>query len=233
MENKIPYKGYVIAIDQDQYAESPDGNGDDELFLVGWHREFTVTRDGYDRDTVRALLNGLKDEDGNRHEAAHEIARKYHVFPLEAYIHSGVALYLAGESTTDRAYDVSALGAVFVKRIRENKWHTRAKAEKAARSLIAEWNMCLSGDVWCVTVQDQDGEAIDGSYGGSYGYDDSVQQAKETIDRIVESDIEPPYLKAHAREVLSNNFDAILKSFKDGKHRTQIGRALQKAIHNL
>lgn len=234
MEEKIEYNGYVINITQDIYAVSPDNNGDTELFLVGFHRKFSVERNGFDKDTVIAALHGGKDDPDaiERDENAVNILKKYHVFPLEAYIHSGVALYLGGEATTDREWDVSALGAVFVERSKENDWLTRGKAEKAARQLIETWNQYLSGDVWCVDVQDQDGESIDGSYGGSYGYNDAVQQAKECIDSLVGSNVEPPYLKKDARKVLSDNFETILSKFDDDT-RPQIGRALQKAINNL
>ena len=230
MENKIDYKGYVIRIDPDIYAESPDANENADLFLVGFHRNFTVKREDYKKDTVRALLNGMRNEDGTRNEYAHNIAKKYHVFPLEAYIHSGVMLYLGGEARTDRDYDVSALGAVFVQR---SIWRTRKQAEAAARALIAEWNQYLSGDVWCVDVQDQDGETLDGSYGGTYGYEDAVQQAKDTIDRLVELDGHRlPFLKRDARAILHERFDRIMDAFKDDE-RVLVGKALQKAINNL
>ena len=46
-----------------------------------------------------------------------ELEKKYHIFGLEAYIHSGVVLALSSECNfSDRQWDVLQLGAVFVAR---------------------------------------------------------------------------------------------------------------------
>lgn len=151
----------TIRIEYDMDPQSPDTWGDDGLFLVGYHRDFTVYRDKVvTEDQCRALLSGdYEDVDKN---TIKELKKIYHIFPLEAYIHSGVALYLANECQVDRAWDVSLLGAVFVSR---QEWKTREKAEKAARGLIETWNDCLSGNVYGYVVGDERGEHLDSCYG--------------------------------------------------------------------
>lgn len=230
MTEPTQYKGYTLKIEPDQDAESPNTWGNDSLFLVGFNRrEFYVERQGFSEGLVTSLLNGCKHEDGSKNDEAHAIAKKYHVFPLEAYIHSGVALYLAGEASTDRQWDVSPLGTVFVSR---KEWRTRAQAEEAARSLIAEWNQYLIGDVYTIDILNQDGDTVD-SCSGFYGYDDALQSAKEMVNTRLKADKKnPPMYKKDARAILEKNKRTLLCTFHS-KVYEQVEKALTIAINNL
>jgi hypothetical protein len=112
------------------------------------------------------------------------VFESFHVFPLEAYIHSGVRLYLSGGCAVDRAWDVSQIGAVLVSRA---EWPERDAAEKAAQGLIDTWNCYLSGDVWVLTVTDPEGGEVDGPCGGYYGDDYTLAEGKAIVDRILSS----------------------------------------------
>jgi hypothetical protein len=219
---KIEHKGYTIEIESEEYADSPDEWGGTSVFLVGFHRDFTVTRKGFEKEVVQALFSGTPPR---------EIAKQYHIFPLEAYIHSGVSLYLANEAQIDRQWDVSQLGAVFVDR-KEAK--TRKEAEKMARGLIGTWNMYLSGDVWQVNVKDQDGQVIDGC-GGFYGFENAKQSGIQTADSLAEKDaINPPMYKKEARAWLSVRVPELLSSFtEDKKLHDKMAQALAIALNNL
>jgi len=206
------YKELDINIYHDEDARSPDEDGDDGLFLVGYHRNFTVDRgqralvpictdetfaDGQrhyldaksrwysydeakkegliDKETRRGeytpgisqslaqnIARGGKYEDGSVCDEAAEYVRKYHIFGLEAYIHSGVVLALSREGGfPDRQWDVSQLGLVFAAK---KEWRMRKSAEKAARGLVSTWNDYLSGNVYGYVVE-PGGDSCWGHYG--------------------------------------------------------------------
>lgn len=165
MSNKIQHRGCIVEIERDEYAETPDSWGDDSLFLVAGHRDFWVP--GPDKEEP---------------ERAKERYKTHYVFGLEAYIHGGVVLALAGEGNfPDRQWDVSRLGYVFVSKA---DYGDKDRAREIALSLIREWNMYLSGDVWNVSITGPTGDDIE-TFGGVYGdYDETVAEAKRTIDRV-------------------------------------------------
>ena len=159
-----------IKIYEDTNAQSPEEEGDESLFLVGYHRNFTVTRDQIvTQGQCRAIFT--RDPDEDEKQTAKEFTKKYHVFGLEAYIHGGVVLALSREGNfVDRQWDVSQLGAVFVSR---KEWKTADKARKAALGLIKYWNDTLSGNVYGYVVEDERGEHLDSCWGFYGDYEDS------------------------------------------------------------
>ncbi len=178
-------KNLTIEIYTDYDAESPDAYGDDGLFLVGYHRDFTVKRDKIvTKDECIAALDpkysGSVVNDDGLVSAGADLRAKYHVFPLEAYIHGGVSLYLSGGATIDRQWDVSQLGAVFVSR---TEWPDADKARKAALSLIQEWNDVLSGNVYGYIVRDERGNDLDSCWGfiGDYDADGGILSEARAI----------------------------------------------------
>ena len=196
-KTKVGYTARYLV--RDDNPISPDEDGDDALFLVGYHRDFTVDGprvyhklpDGVkrdpadkghlkvDREEARAIMRGGKYEDDSIHEAARDLIKEYHIFGLEAYIHSGVALALSHEGNfCDRQWDVSQLGLVFVSK---KYYRTNKKARKAALSLIENWNAYLSGDVYgCVREKyDKDKKQIsEDSCGGFSGYIYAIEELK-------------------------------------------------------
>ncbi len=183
---------------QDDNAMSPDEDEDEGLFLVGYHRDFTVNREKrkYDKETGRStvidngiskelaqhIANGGKYEDGSIDSEAKDYIKKYHIFGLEAYIHSGVVLALSNEGNfCDRQWDVSQLGLVFVSK---EEWKTRVKAREAAIGLIETWNQYLSGDTYGIVKEtyDKDKEQLDhDACWGFGGYDYALESLKTEI----------------------------------------------------
>lgn len=235
------YRGLTIKIFQDDYAESPEDWKDEGLFLVAYHRNFTVDRgqrelvtifneedfkkdngyqgrvyaDGYgwksyeeakeqnlinkqvhrgryvpgiSEGLAECIANGGKYEDGSINDEAKDYLKKYHVFGLEAYIHSGVSLSLSRQGNfPDRRWDVSELGLVFVAK---NEARTRAKAQKLARGLISTWNQYLSGAVYGFKLENAVEEEIDscwGYYGDYDAKDGLLDEVRATVDRITEN----------------------------------------------
>lgn len=166
MKNEITYKGHTIKIIQDENAESPQSWGDGNLFLVANHRQFYVAEPGAKRVP----------EDPQ--ELVERYGKTHWIFPLEAYIHSGVRLAFGHEGNfPDRRWDVSQLGFVFVAK---SEWRLSRKAREAAATLIKTWNDYLSGDVWGYQI-DEDGD----SCWGFYGYDYCLQEARSSVDYMV------------------------------------------------
>lgn len=198
------YKNCTIKIYPDEDAQSPDEWEDDNIFLVAYHRNFTVKRDEIvTEDQVKMILSGeykeKEAEEYEKKEACKDIMRKYHIFGLEAYIHSGVVLALVREGNfPDRQWDVSYLGAVLVAK---TEWKTKDKARKAALSLIETWNDYLSGNVYGYQAEGSNGEEIGGCSGfyGDYEKSGMLQEAKSLIDYFVESEIKKHEKKLKAQ----------------------------------
>lgn len=182
MSETIEYKGLKIKIEQDQDAESPSAWGDNSLFLVANHRDFYVPEPGEKRcpSDPAELLEWYKST--------------HWIFPLEAYIHSGVRLAFGHEGNfPDRRWDVSQLGFIFAAK---KEWRLNKSARKAAASLIETWNQYLTGDVYGYIVED--GEPDEESCWGFYGYDYCVEQAKEQADSILAHRLKAKTEKAKA-----------------------------------
>src|SRR3990172_6163906 len=87
--SEAKYKGYTIKIIPDDNAESPDEWGNEDVFLVGYHRDFSVERNEIVTEgQCWAIFTRNPDEDEK--EVVDALRKQYHVFGLEAYIHSGV-----------------------------------------------------------------------------------------------------------------------------------------------
>ena len=153
---RIEHAGFRISIYRDEDCETPDRWGTTDLFLAARHRQFCVEGDPV-RDPADAICSYDCDEE-HEHTAAcpkegsikPDIAASYHVFGLYAYIHSGVSLSLGAHWAEDDGWDTSQVGLVFASR---SEWPDAAEAEKAAESLVKEWNDCLSGNVYGYVIE--------------------------------------------------------------------------------
>lgn len=136
---------------------------------------------------AKDIARGGKYEDGSTNEEAKDYVKKYHIFGLEAYIHSGVALHLSGEVTIDMEWDVSQTGLVFISK-EESK--TRAKARKLAQGLLEEWNDYLSGNIYGYRIEKPNGEESGGCWGFYDDYNTSglIESAEDEIKTYMEED---------------------------------------------
>lgn len=172
----IKYKGHSIDIYQDENYQSPDDWGDEEVFLVHYHKDFEVRRDDIvSKDEMIKWYNGEKIE----------LTKQYHIFLVKAYIHSGVVLALekSGRIFPDEQWDVSRCGCVLVSK---KTAKIKAKAYKLAEGLIETWNDNLSGNVFGYMVDDKDG--CWGFY-GDYDENGLIEEAKGEIDGMIAENI--------------------------------------------
>lgn len=156
MEQEIYYKGYKIKIRQDEFCESPNEWINEDLFLVYDHRQFNVERKGFEPNDIYNYLE-LKSKiessiglDESQEELEDEIKgyfdynSKYWIFPVEAYIHSGVSLSLFS-GTKQCRWDSSVAGYILAEK---DSFKDEYDAIKSAESLIETWNQYLSGEVY-------------------------------------------------------------------------------------
>ena len=196
---EIKLNGCTIEIHQDEDAQGPEDWVDDSMFLVGYHRDFTVDRGKRDKDgrytpgisqgLAQCIARGGKYEDNSINDEAREYIKKYFLFPLEAYIHSGVVLALGHEGNfPDRQWDVSQLGLVFVHRTKLNGKLSAKQARKYALGLIEEWNQYLSGQVYGYITKDEQGNHLDScwSFYGDPKESGLLDEARASINRYVE-----------------------------------------------
>jgi len=164
---KIMYKGRTIETFYDQDADSPDNWGNDEAFIVYDHRDFMIKREGFDPDDIFHAMQDKK-----------HLYEGCWYFPVYAYIHSGVSLSLGRDNYPFTCnWDTSFKGFVLVKRMKGWSW-AREKARVIAQSIVDEWNMYLSGDVY---GYDSEAGGCWGFY-GKEGYKEMILQAKKKID---------------------------------------------------
>jgi len=186
----IPYRGFNIEIMADDDAQSPEDMGDDNAFLVHYHRDchienklcprnvlgyiYTKNADDYDKDGAKALL------------------KTHHFFPVAAYIHSGVVLSIgACGQFPDQQWDVSHVGGFFCSK---SEWPKRADALKYAQGQIETWNDYLSGSVYGYDIED-----VDGSCWGFYGYDHKASGLLDAAQGAIDYHIETIRTKHTAR----------------------------------
>jgi len=169
----VNYKGFDIKIYQDEDTETPESWGDNNVFLVNYHRDFYVKRDEIiEENDVRNWYAGEKIEQ----------QKDYHIFMLSMLSHSGVWLSLESSFIGDSGgWDTSHIGIVLVSK---KEARTKKKAEKIAEGLIKNWNDYLSGNVYGFMI-DKLNESIWGFY-GDIEKSGIIEEAKGIIDYEVE-----------------------------------------------
>ena len=165
----LNYRNYTIALERDNYCESPDEWGDNELFILAKHREFDVSRRGFDIDEIFDHI-----EETNVWEW-----EGYRLLPLFAYIHSGISL------STSRVcqWDSSLIGLIFV-----SKEFEIDEQDRIVSGLLTNWNTYLMGDVWMYQIFRKNNEQVD-ALAGIYGYEYALKEAKDRADWELKEDI--------------------------------------------
>lgn len=135
--------GYKLQISQEENAGSPDTWENNSFFLVYSHRDLNVQRPGFHPSDISDALNeGLESEP--------DYYPLYYIFPVDAYIHSGIHLSIANtKNYPDRRWDVSTSGYVLVSK---EEFESRDEALNVAKNLLEEWNLYLNGEVYCFTL---------------------------------------------------------------------------------
>ena len=149
---KIEYKDHIIEIVQDEYNEDPNV-WDDGQFLVYQHRDFTIEKDGFHPqkismhiETTKWLLDPTISDEAREgfEEYLNSDYDNYWIFPIEAYIHSGISLSIfSGQKTCN--WDSSVSGYYLISKEIQN---TEEDAEEVVESYLKTWNDILGGRVY-------------------------------------------------------------------------------------
>ncbi len=195
--------GLSVHVRQDNDPEDPRKGWDHLCRMVCWHRRYNLgdRHSWHDPEEYRADVTG---------EAIIQM-------PLYLYDLSGLAV-----STTPFhcAWDSGQIGWIYVTRAAILKEYgvkrlTAAIREKVRNLMIAEvseYNAYLSGDVWVVDVEDEDGGFID-SCSGFFGEDHAMTEAKAMFDVEVK----------HVREREAASLAAAMEQARPDMYPVQAG----------
>lgn len=177
---------------EDYSAENPN---EEDCFIVYDHRQFTVEEDGFDPEHIWEYLqlqNRFKDVKSmyEFEESTQEAAEysdymnltdefgNYNIYPLYAYIHSGIALSLGNTSYPfDCRWDTSMSGFLI----------TTKDYQLNIKKFIETWNdYLMNGGLMvelysvktCKCCNNQSEEFID-LIGGFYDYEEAEKYGKE------------------------------------------------------
>lgn len=162
------HNGYTVKIQQDTDAEAPQQEKAAFLLTTN-NRHFCpklpddISVDRNDPEAIREVLGDT-----------------YHLYPLYAYIHGGVALSMSRTGQFADRWDGGQIGVVAVTKDTSDI----PSPEEYAEAHIEEWNQYLSGDVWGYVIEDGNGVHVDSCW-GFYGLDYCRTEAKANVPDLV------------------------------------------------
>lgn len=177
----VIHQGHEIKVFQDeQPMDSPNDWAPDYVCLIYDHRDFAVF----------PVINNVKLDSGDCYAIFEDWSKKidvteyggvtYWVFPVFAYIHSGVMLYLtraAAMQYEPTGFDTSFKGFCLVSKTYQED---RNEARKYAQSHIDAWNQLNGGEVYGYMCEFTN-ESCWGFYGDE-GKKQMLEEAKAEID---------------------------------------------------
>lgn len=197
--SEVEYKGFIIEAEQDEFCQSPDDWGNNDMFLVYDHRDLCIKRDGFEPEMIFEYINTNNIEEVLKQSpdfVKDDRFDDYYIFPVYAYIHSGIALSLGNNHYPFNCkWDTSMKGFILAMKsmVKESMQHypdvssEEELAKRLAEGLVNTWNTYLIGDVWHMRIIDLEGNQID-SCGGFYGKNDLLDEARGVIDAHILSE---------------------------------------------
>lgn len=162
-------KELTLKIEVDQYCdiESPIECQEDFIFLSN-HRDYKSINTHYEIDSF------INDETGELDfEDIKNTLGNVEIYPVFAYIHSGIALSLGRSYPFDCQFDSGLFGLFICPK-------DFFKDFKAVSSFIESYGQWLNGEVYYYYIEDSEGEVID-SCGGFIGYEHCEQEGEEAL----------------------------------------------------
>jgi hypothetical protein len=168
------YKGFTIKIEHDDDPENPR-DWDNIGTMVCFHDRYDLG-DKHEFDEPDDFIAWLK-EQGN----------KVFSLPLYLYDHSGITMKTS--SFNDR-WDSGAVGWIYVtvekakQELGNYEWkQLKGRTYSVLESEVKDYDMYISGEVYGFQITDEQGEELeDGSVWGIFGYTETLEEAKRTID---------------------------------------------------
>lgn len=164
MMDKIEYKGYFIHIDQSDDTENPLNWTTPEergAWFVMSHRRYDVP---CELDIVFDEFNSYTDLAKN----LPEMKNKPYMF-VKWYEHSGITVSLQDNETNISGFDTGCVGVIF------------GETTEDIKIAFNDWKAYIEGDIYDYSITDDHGELVD-SLCCIFGYDNTLDQAKEFVD---------------------------------------------------
>jgi len=146
----IMYRNTEIEIHQDDPRDNPNEWDPESSCLVYDHRDFCAYPVLHDITIDSGWIQSIFEDWNNGRKTVEFGGIKYWIFPVYAYIHSGVSLYLKKYDATKyepTGFDTSFKGFALVSRKYPAQW-SKEGAYKIAKQLLDSWNQLLSGEVY-------------------------------------------------------------------------------------
>lgn len=195
----VEYKNCTIKIYHDTDAQSPDEWQDDEIVVLGFDdRYFSVERKGFTQEEIIDAISGGRYEDGSINTDARDLAKKFWIFELSLYVHSGTTVRLGesagpcGPGRTRYVEPMEKLDREDAERrardgvvlISKSEARTKKEASKRAQGTVQMWDQYLNGEVYGFKTVTPDGEELDSCWGfyGDYGIEQIKSEGKSSID---------------------------------------------------
>lgn len=183
MKNKyaLTKENHFLVVTESDGYESPNDWRNTDIFLVYDHRQFCIEREGFDAKEIFEYLQNCADS--STIDLRNDDYDKYWIFPVYAYIHSGVSLSLGKDTYPFTCkFDTSMQGFILVLKDATEEGRkpvicTEDEATKYAEGLIETWNQYLSGEVYsfvvietvkcphCGTIEEIEHDSCCGFYG--------------------------------------------------------------------
>lgn len=112
--------------------------------------------------------------------AGKRLEREYYIFPVYAYIHSGVYLSLSNSAQGGgyMSWDTSLKGTIFADK---NQFESEKDARQEAENIINDWNKILREEVFQVKIEETDNEEKNDVVGGVVGIENAREVAEEML----------------------------------------------------
>lgn len=174
---------FKAEIVQDTDPMSP-WDWEENFRFISNHRHYTSL--GFGKDDHRLDLSYFN---GSKKEIRDYLGKGWSLFPIYAYIHSGITISMGRGGQYSDLWDSGLYGilcvngpAIFGKR-------SNLTVRKCAESFVKGWDQYLMGDVYGIriyinkgTEDDPEWEETEDSVYGFYGMDDTKKEAKRILD---------------------------------------------------
>jgi len=173
----ITYRGREIkTYHDDNPIDDEPGNWYESGYLIYDHRDCQIApRDK--KPSFANVINQLWIE--SKDDTTEIDGESYFVFPVFAYIHGDVVLYLSEQKARryePTGFDISMKGFVVIKQCEE--FHYKDVALEEAHRIVKSYNMMLAGEIY--GYQSDFGSCL--GYWGEDGYKQMIAEAKDEID---------------------------------------------------
>lgn len=169
----------ILEIEQDTDAESPA-----EWLGADYFRFYTNVSRYLGSINTKEDLGDYVLRDGETLEKICRNIRRslpgkgWVLYPVYAYIHSGISLSLKRTGYPFTCPWDSGIGGIMA--IHPEGKRGNLDAWKTAKSIIESFNQYFSGDVWGYTIKTEDGEILD-SLWGLYGRDYAEKEGSDAL----------------------------------------------------